>query len=228
MRDKSSTKKIRKNVNKYLFYTSCVIFGLTYIPYVFLSKSQMKDDALLTVLQLCLAIIFSVIFVCGVIYLSSCFGCEYTEEGVFRTLGKWRYRKVLYEEVLGITIRGAVNYYLFPITDEEKKQKAVITGYASARTFFSALRKDGISFMPFGYENESLFRSYLKEEDIKKLLLYTNATIYITEEMLNVHMKLLKYIFEEYSNRIQIACYDSFMDSNEFLTFSEYMKSNTR
>ena len=155
------------------------------------------------------------------------FSCQYTDAEIVLLFGGWPYKRISYVKIQGITIRGAVDQAGYPIK-KNNKQRAVVSGYDSPYSLLTYMRKDGISFMPFSYEHDLLFHSYINEGDFETLLMRTDVPIYVTKEMMDLHKESLSNVLQKYSERVKVAINTHMDDFEGYVSLSQYLKNSTR
>lgn len=162
------------------------------------------------------ASVIMLLFVC----VAMSFNLVFDEDHIKARFLTFTYKKIPYSKVEGIAIKGACRggrYGSSPDLDEHKKQQAALVLYDTK--FYNITSKGGWDMASsFG----ALCCCYLDTTNLKVLLEKTKLSIYITEQMLNVHQEQLNEILTAYPDRFVVAYYDVNEAAEKKMPYKKY------
>ncbi len=153
---------------------------------------------------------FFLLFILLLEFISGLYKVKLDETEIAFCKGNRICEKVQYSDIEALSIVVAVDYYWNPILDEEKKKCMAISAFSSEQTALSDIAPDSIIRMPRAHfkkpnsDGAMLFCYVYEKEDLKKILKYTKASIYITEEAYSLCSDELKGI----ENSVFVSCFD--------------------
>ncbi len=153
---------------------------------------------------------FCLLFILLLEFISGLYKVKLDETEIAFCKGNRVCKKVQYSDIEALSIVVAADYYWNPILDEEKKKCMAISAFSSEQTASLDIAPDSIIRMPRAHlkkpnsDGVRLFCYVYENEDLIKILKYTKASIYITEEAYSLCSDKLKGI----ENSVFVSCFD--------------------
>lgn len=181
-----------------------------------------KDWELLTHMAVLFGLLLAVFLTMAAIcWITGRFRVVFSTEGIVYLWGNKAYRTIGYAEVKAVTICGAIDYGYYPIKGGDKKQMAIISLLKEAH-LGTRILPNGTTRFPGGGDG-LLCRVPLSQADLMTIMNSTQATAFVTEDMLELYAAELEPVFERFpAEQVMVSCRQTDSRYPAWRTYREY------
>lgn len=216
MHDPRAPKMLR---NMLLFCAVLAVLGAAVCAAALLRK----DRELLIHMAALFGLLLTVFLTMAVIiWMTGRFRVDFSAEGIVYLWGNKAYRTAAYSDVKAVTVCGAVGYYYYPVNGEDKKQLAIISLLKEAH-LGTRISPNGTVRFPYYREEGLLCCAPLHQTDLLTVMNGTQATVFVTEDMLALYGAELDSVFAHFpAQRVMVCCRQEGSRYPVWCTYREY------
>lgn len=216
MYDPRAPKMLR---NMLLFCAVLAVLGAAVCAAALLRKDRELLLHMAAIFGMLLAVF---LIMAALIWTMGRFRVAFSSTDIVYLWGGKAYRTEKYSSVKAITLSGAVDYAWFPIRGADKRQLAILSLLREANAA-PQLMPDGVTRFPHG-RGGLICCCVLDRMDLETIMNGTQATVFVTEDMMELYAAELKPVFAGFpAERIMVSCRQADSRYPAWRTYREYI-----